>query len=185
MRKIIALALGLVLAAGTINAEEFTRWNGIDRATVEQHIDIANMDVYVYAHHSAERKNDHQVKKQEEAFDELGPTLQKLLKGSFSRTNFIVIKSLEEAPAGATIIDANLTDIDWGSGALRQVVGFGAGAISATYDVTITNAKGLVCQFHNRRFHDTTFSSAKGAAVIKVYNKAIANDLIEALKALK
>lgn len=185
MKKIFAFAMAIVLAVATVNAEVFTSWNGIDRANVEQQIDIDNTDVYIYAHHSAERKNDHQIEKQEAAFDELGTTLQKQLKGAFGHTNFIVINSLSEAPAGATVIDANLTDIDWGSGALRQTVGFGAGSISATYDVTITNGQGLVCQFNNRRFHDTTFSSAKGAAVIKVYNKAIATDLITALKALK
>ena len=50
MKKIFAFAMAIVLAVATVNAEVFTSWNGIDRANVEQQIDIDNTDVYIYAH---------------------------------------------------------------------------------------------------------------------------------------
>jgi len=187
MKKVFLTLLmtGLSLIAGS-NALAAVGYDGIDEVNKVQSIDMDTCKVvYVYAHSSAKMKNKNQVEKQQEALDELGKTVVEALKSAFSRTEYKLIEALNEAPTGATVIDAHLVEIDWGSGALRQWVGFGAGNIGGRYTATVTNANGRVCDFSNKRMHDTSLSSAKGAPVIKVYNKALAKDLITVLKGMK
>ena len=184
MKKIFTLIVVSLMAAMTCQAEEL-QVSGIDYVNAGQRIDLDTCDVYIVPVVYAEKKNNHQAAKQQAAFDELGKTILSQLKGTYRKASYKVIDDVKEAPAGATIIEACLKEIDWGSGALRQVVGFGAGSISGRYNIKVSNASGLVVELENRRIHDTTFSSAKGAAVIKVYNKAMANDLIEVLRKIK
>lgn len=185
MKKIFYTAFLAVLACLNVQAEDFKGWHGIDEATVEQYIDVETCKVYVVARATAEMKNQNNVSKQQAAFDELGQTIVQELKKAFPKASFQLIADAKEAPADAMLIEACLDEINWGSGALRQVVGMGAGNIHGRYSVKVSNANGLVCAFKNHRFHDTTFSSAKGPAVIKVYNQALVKDLIVALREIQ
>ncbi|GEM_PF-4486927 len=186
MKKILfTFLLGCALFSLNCQAEEFENWNGIDKVCIEQKVDVNTCKVYVYGHSTAEMKNDKKVEKQQAAFKELPETLADALKEAFPKATIVTVNNIEEAPADGLLIDACLTEINWGSGALRQWVGFGAGNIHAYYEVEVTNAEGVVCKLENHRFHDTTFNSAKGAPVIKAFNKAIAKDVIALLKEVK
>ena len=185
MKRIFFTMVFAVAALMSGQAENFSGWHGIDEVTIEQHVDAAACNMYVVAQSKAQMKNQNQVKKQQAALDELGETVVSELRRAFPHASIQLITDAKDAPADALLIEACLEEIDWGSGALRQVVGMGAGNISGIYSAKVSNANGLVCSFRNRRFHDTTFSSAKGAAVIKVYNKALAKDVAVALEALK
>jgi len=186
MKKFLfTLLLGCALSSLNCQAEEFEDWNGIDKVCIEQKVDLNTCKVYVYGHSTAEMKNQNNVEKQQAAFKELPETLAKALKEAFPKASVVTVSSTEEVPADGLLIDACLTEINWGSGALRQTVGFGAGNIHAYYKVQVTNAEGVVCKLENHRFHDTTFKSAKGAPVIKTFNKALAKDAITLLKEIK
>lgn len=187
MKKLVITLFACVLSVlASSKANAAVGWDGIDEVNVIQKIDIDTCKVvYVYAHSTVEMKNNHYVEKQKAAIAELGQTVYKELKAAFGRVDFRLINSLDEAPADANIIDACFISIDWGNAALRQVVGFGAGDMSGHYTATFSNAKGRVCDLTNTRRHNTAFSSAKGAAVIKVFNQALATDLVTVLKKIK
>jgi len=175
-----ALVFGSMFAQNANAQEQHKGWNDIDDITINQKVNIENAKVYVYGYSTAAPKDNKADKKQTAAFESLASTIVDELQKKFTNTQFVVVNDVKDVPADGILVKACLSDIDWGNKALRVWVGCGAGSFKANYNVEVSNANGPVFQFNNRRFHDTTFASAKGSAVIKVYNKAIAKDLIVA-----
>lgn len=122
---------------------------------------------------------------QKKAFDELGNTVQDMLKSAYKNATFQVIADANDAPADAVVIEAILKDIDWGVATTADVIGGAKSEVSGSYQVIITNAQGKMLEFKNRRRHNTAMSSSKAPALIRVYNKALAKDLIVVLKNVK
>lgn len=181
----VALVFGSMFAQNVNAQEHYNGWNYIDDITINQKVNIENAKVYVYGYSTASPKDNKADKKQTAAFESLASTVAEALQKEFTNTHFEVVSDVKDVPADGILVKACLSDIDWGNKALRTWVGCGAGSFKANYNVEVSNANGPMFQFNNRRFHDTTFASAKGSAVIKAYNKAIAKDLAVAFNNIK
>lgn len=174
----------MLLPALHCQAQDAQEVEGIDHVKVVQKIDLDTCKVYIVPTVTAQMPDTKKkrVKEAEVAFAELGKTLQRELKVAFRRGTYQVIADAKEAPAGAVVIEACLKDIEWGSGAKREFTFGAAGSAAASYSVKVSNAKGLVLEYENRRNHNTSFNSSVAADVIRVYNRVIATDLISVLR---
>ncbi len=183
MKKILSILLAGFLAMQLCQAQD-TNATPIDHVNVVQKIDLNTCQVYIVPTVTAQPKDGKKQKEQQIAFGELGKTLMRELKVAFREGSFQVIADAKDAPAGAVVIEACLKEIGWGSSALRQLTYGAGGKISGSYSVKMTNDKGLVLEFDTRREHFTSgmTSSDMGPDVIRVYNRAIASDLLSLLR---
>lgn len=179
-----ALVITSITASQKASAQTMYDWNDIDTIQVKQTASIDNQKVYIYGTHTASPKKKAD-KKQDAAFADIANVIASELKKEFSNTTFVTINDPSEAPSDGILVKACLTEIDWGNAALRTWVGFGAGAISGKYTAQVSNSNGLMFEIRNHRFHQNPFASDKGAAVIKVFNRAIGRDLAVAFKNAK
>ena len=181
-----ALVIASLTASQKASAQTMYDWNDIDTIQIKQtSATLDNQKVYVYGSHTATPKKGKADKKQNAAFADIANVITAELQKEFKNTTFVAINDLSEAPADGILINACLTDIDWGNAALRTWVGFGAGAISGKYTAQVSNSNGLMFEIRNHRFHENPFASDKGAAIIKVFNRAIGRDLATAFKNVK
>lgn len=185
MKKLFLTIAVCMMAAMNCQADVEQEFTGIDQVNVAQKIDLDTCNVYIVPKVLAEMKSKKKAEEQQVAFDELGKTLQRELMVAFRKGKYHVISNPKEAPAGATVVEATLKDIDWGSGVKRQLSMGAAGKMSAGYSVKVTNAKGLVLEYDTRRSHYTGFNSALAPDVIRVYNRVLAWDLISVLRKTK
>lgn len=187
--KNILMGASLVIASLTASqqasAQTMYDWNGIDTIQVKNTTSIDNQKVYIYGTHTAGYKKDKADKKQDAAFADISNIIANELKKEFDHTTFVTVNDPSEVPSDGILVKACLTEIDWGNAALRTMVGFGAGAISGKYTAQVSNSNGLMFEIRNHRFHQNPFASDKGAAVIKVFNRAIGRDLAVAFKNAK
>lgn len=185
MKKLFLTLAVCMMAAMNCQADVDQEFTGIDQVKVAQKIDLDTCNVYIVPKVLAEKKSEKKAKEQQIAFDELGSTVLREVKVAFRKGKYHLISDRKEAPAGATVIEATLKDIDWGSGVKRQFSMGAAGKMSAGYSVKVTNAKGLVLEYETRRSHYTGFNSALAPDVIRVYNRVLAWDLISVLRRSK
>ncbi len=183
MKKILSFLLIGVLATMLCQAQD-TNATPIDHVNVVQQIDLNTCQVYIVPTVTAHPKGEKKLKDQQIAFNELGKTILRELKVAFREGSYQVITDVKDAPAGSVVIEACLKEIEWGSSALRQLTYGAGGKIAGSYSVKVTNDKGLVLEFDTRREHFTSgmTSSDMGPDVIRVYNRALASDLLSILR---
>lgn len=174
------LCLGL-MAIMNVQAQEQEAFKGINHVNVVQDINLDTCHVYIVPTVLAEKKGSRKAEQQDIAFGELGKTIAKELKASFRHGTFDVIEDVKDAPAGAIVLEACLKEIDWGSAGTRQLTMGAGGGMAGSYGVKMSNANGLILEYDTRRYHNLAFNSAMGPDVIRLYNRAVATDLITIL----
>ncbi len=183
MKKKFALLFACLMAAMTCQAE-LRQFRGIDRVDIQQQIDLDTCKVYIVPTVLADLhpRKPKTADKQQAAYDELGETIKKELKSAYKKASFEVIDNAKKAPEGAVVIEAILKDIDWSTATMKDIMMGAKEDISGSYNIRVSNAKGVVLEIDNRRKHDTTMKSSNPVKIIRIYNEVIAEDLIDVLK---
>lgn len=183
MKKKFALLFACLMAAMTCQAE-LRQFRGIDRVDIQQQIDLDTCKVYIVPTVLADLhpRKPKTADKQQAAYDELGETIKKELKSAYKKATIEVIDNAKKAPEGAVIIEAILKDIDWSTATMKDIMMGAKEDISGSYNIRVSNAKGVVLEIDNRRKHDTTMKSSNPVKIIRIYNEVIAEDLIDVLK---
>lgn len=181
MKKFFSVFCLAMMAVMNSQAQEQVSFKDINHVNIAQDINLDTCHVYIVPTVTAEKKGSKKAEQQDIAFGELGTTIAKELKASFRHGTFDVIADVKDAPADAVILEACLKEIDWGSAGARQLTMGAGGGMAGSYSVKISNANGLILEYDNRRYHNLAFRSAMGPDVIRVYNRAVALDLITIL----
>lgn len=181
MKKYFTIICLGMMAVMNSQAQEQQNFKGIEHVNIAQDINLDTCHVYIVPTVLAEKKGSRKAEQQDVAFGELGKTIAKELKSSFRHGTFDVIADVTDAPAGAIILEACLKEIDWGSAGARQLTMGAGGGMAGSYGVKMSNAKGLILEYDTRRYHNLAFNSAMGPDVIRLYNRAVATDLITIL----
>lgn len=181
MKKIFTiLGVGL-LAAMSGQAQGQQTFDGIDHVSITKDINLDTCKVYIVPTVLAEKKGKKKAEEQDIAFAELGKTIAKELKATYRHGTFEVIDNVKNVPAGAVVVEACLKEIEWGSGFARQMTMGAGGRMAGTYSVKMSDAKGQILEYDTRRTHSTSMTSAMGPDIIRLYNRAVALDLLTIL----
>lgn len=181
MKNYFATITLCLMAAMSSQAQETMKFDGIDYVNIARDVNFDTCHVYIVPTVLAEKKGSKKAEQQDIAFAELGPTIARELKASFRHGTFEVIADTKAAPAGAIVVEACLKQIDWGSAGTRQLTMGTGGGMAGTYGVKVSDGNGLILEYDTRRHHTLAFRSALGPDVIRVYNRAVATDLVTIL----
>lgn len=188
MKKSLLLMVSLFAMglANNANAQETKKnWHGIDEITISQDIDVDDAKtIYLINENNLTYKSDKPNPKQDEVEANFPSMVKEAIEKEFDDAKVEILKAGAAVPDDGILIWFGITEIGWGSKAVRVLTVPGAGGMSAIFKVKVTNGKGEVCNAEHRRYQSTALTSAKGHKVVNRFQEAFTRDLVTILKNL-